>query len=373
MSTLKRAIGLEKSAYHPVQLDQQVTTSLDDIDGVPVEIIPNPENDGADSMASVYESLHNPATDPHHTFEIWFYKGVVRFFLIANDERSADTFRRGINNDYPDSELSHVDEGSDHPPFPTVTPEDSLAGAYVQKVHQNYGHQYLPIKLPGNWKAGNHPIAKIIGQMNGSEDARVVVQGVLRPVPDSWTKYGTVGSIFRLFDLIPPHDISANDAKNRLRWDDAGGLTKYVDAQTEQPAFATNLRILAISPDPGEASERASGVAGVFERKFKSESGARFRATPIDSRSEWVQQKRMRRFLDRMRYRYVNYETDTVLGAQELTAINIPSGDEEAPRINWKRGRSGAEVPVDRPKHSVPDLDDLEDDGDSGFVVGGDS
>lgn len=367
MGAIKRALGREKHAYHSVQLGQQVTTSFDQVDGVPVEVIPNPENDGAKSMASVYEGLHSPATNPVHAFEIWFYKGAVRFFFIVDDERSADTLRTNINNAYPDSQLLAVDEGSDHPPFPTVTSEDSVAGAYLWKGHRNYNHQYLPIPFSDDWERGNHPIANVIGQMDGSEDARIVVQGVFRPVHESWVEYGPVGSVFSFFDLIPPFDISAGDAKKQMQFSGDGDLTKFVSAQTEQPAFAVNLRVVAISPDPGEASDRVSGVAGVFERKFKSESGARLRAAPIDSRFESLQRRRMKRFLDRMRYRQPHNPTDTVLGAQELSALNIPSEEEEAPRIKWNRGRSGSEVPVDLPDHSVPDVDDLEIEG---IVIG---
>lgn len=354
MGTIARALCLERNTYHATQLGTRIESPIEDARGVLLEVIPNPDNHGPASMAAVYEAMYEPATNPVHSFEIWFHKGEARFFILADSEESADSIRRSIGNSYEDSIVKTVSSGGEA--FPTIVETDSVAGAYLQKAHPTENHEYLPIKYfaDGNgWLSDQNPIADIISHMRADKETSVIVQSTIEPVSNSeWTD----AKWYLVFDE------SASEIQEVYQNRGDSDLKRMVGKQTSQSPFVVNLRVLAISPSEHEARNRAQSVAGLMERRFTSEvSNIGLSATAVDAPFDFYQQRRMNRFIKRMCDRKMNYATCSGLGHKELTALHIPSGESNPPGINWEHSRSGSDAPVGRPEHTTPSLDDLDD------------
>ena len=352
----RRVLGFESNQYHAAQPvgpgDDPIEITAGDLResdrGVLLAITPNPENNGPESMAAVYESMHAPATQPVQSVEIWYHQGETRFYILANSEREADDIQRTITDNYPDTVVERIDDREEA--FPTIEPGDSAGGAYVQKDHPKENHEYYPIASIADegWNAEQMPIAEIISAMRVDGDSSVVVQAVLEPLPDSWTD-SWVSWL--------PDDQSAADVKERSEHE------SEIETMTSQAAFGVNLRILTISPDEATARDRTASVAGKFDRKFThSECGMGLKATAVDARTAGRQRKKMQKFIRLMTQRKRRVTTDTVLGHKELTCIHVPQKEAGAPGINWKHSSSGAQAPVERPEHQELTADDIDED-----------
>lgn len=353
MGRIGRLAGLEKGKYHAAQLPEKIETTGDGFEGRLLEVTPNPENNGPGSMASVYESLWEPATAPVQSFEIWFHGGEARFFFLADSPGSADTIRRTISDNYPDSVVEAVDPTDEW--FPTITPADSVVGAHAVKHHpeERHDHLYLPIAYFADgdgWPPEQMPIAELISAMQAGKETSVVLQVTFKALPASWTN-----------KTIPFFDESSETIKQDYRENGETDYKRMVEKQTVQSPFAANIRVLAVSPDEVEARNRASAVAGKLERKYISTCGMRLTTKPVYGRTDGRQRTHLKKHINRMRNRVHHPATDTVLGNEEMTALHIPQKEAGAPGIGWKYARSGSDAPVERPEHSVPNLDDVDD------------
>jgi len=90
--------------------------------GILLRIRPFKENQGVVDGAGLLQSVHDVTTNfrgkntsDHHSFEVWFDEGKVKFFMHAATEAAADKFRRRVGNNYANSEVFPVDGGAASP------------------------------------------------------------------------------------------------------------------------------------------------------------------------------------------------------------------------------------------------------------------
>lgn len=358
MGRLKRLLGFEKYEYHPVEWDRDIETTTRDIDGVLMKITPYPENNGILAAAGLLQSIHDAHTRGVHSFEIWFVDGRIQFFVRAADEEAADRFRRRISSNYSDSDVLELEAG-DVVAFPHIREGEYLAGATVKKEHPQYNVDYLPIR---HFKDGEgweqDPYKEVLGSMLSDDETRVIVQVTMQAVPESWTQKKGIGDMSvdevadtlrqpRVKGWINPREIEPNKKDK--------DAAKLVEEARHKPAFGTNIRVLAISENPREASNRAAGVSRTFKKYYNSVSEMGLRPTPIDGRTKAMQRRRMRKHVKRMRDRSLA-DDGSILTVEELAGVaHIPEGDIPTPQIEWKYSRSGEDVPADAPGHTVPD------------------
>lgn len=355
MGRVARLLGRESHTYHSLPWHDRVETSVDELEGVLMKVTPYPENNGIVAAAGLLQSIHDSHTRGVHSFEVWFADGRFQFYVTAADETAAESFRRRIASNYSDSDVVELETGVG---FPHVDPGDHLAGARVTKGHPQYDIDYLPIRHFDDgegWESD--PYKEVLSAMLASDQTRVVVQVLMRAVPESWTDARGLGLL----------DDSVDDVAAQLRSKEIRGwwnmyevepnekdkqAAKLVEQMRHKPAFGTNINVLAISPDDGEASNRAAGVARTFKKYYNSISEMGLRPTPVDGRTRWGQRRRLARHLERMRSRSITTRHGCVLSTKELAGVaHLPDGDIPTPQIEWTYSRTGEDVPADAPQH----------------------
>lgn len=354
MGRLKRLLGREKHTHHSLEWPETIETAVSDVDGEFMKITPYPENNGIVAAAGLLQSIHDAHTRGVHSFEIWFADGRFQFYVLADDETAAESFRRRIASNYSDSDVVDLGGGVG---FPPVNEGEHLAGARVTKRHPQYNIDYLPIR---HFRDGEgwemDPYKEVLSAMLADDETRVVVQVLMQAVPESWTDAKGLGIL----------DNSVDDVAAQLRSKDIKGwidmyevepnekdkqAATLVEEMRHKPAFGTNINVLAISRNPTEASNRVAGVGRTFKKYYNSVSEMGLQPTPVDGRTPALQKRRLRRHLERMRSRSIT-SAGCVLSVEELAGVaHLPNGDIPTPQIEWTYSRSGEDVPADAPQH----------------------
>jgi len=230
-------------------------------------------------------------------------------------------------------------EGGDA--FPPVNEEDYVAGAELSLRK----HRYYPIHHRSDSEGfESDPYSEITSEMLSDSETRVVVQVVFKPAPMSWTESGGLFGGDSVDDVAE----SLRDGHVKGWWEPRireastkeKEAAKIVEQQRGAIAYHTNIRVMAISPDPDEAGARARGVSELFVKYYNSATEQGFKATPADPSG---MESHVRRMFDR---RYDDREM--ILTVDELaSAAHIPNADIETPRIDWRHQQSGGRIPAD--------------------------
>lgn len=353
LGKLKRLTGAEERFCHPIQWHDGVDSlGTDDLGGVLLKIIPYQESEGVRSGVEMLRSLHEEATRDINSFEIWFEQGEIHFYIYAANEDAAEKVRRKVRGSYPDAQVVTVESGM---AFPHIDPDEYVAGSRIVKEDPI---QYLPVRRydDDEWEHDD-PYTQVLGSMISTDETRVVIQGVMRAVPKAWTNGD--GS---------PDGASAAGKARDLR---AGGVTGWIpgatireyeptktdeiragilEEQARKPAFEVNLRVLAISPSPEEAANRAQDVSSSYSTYYDTRARQGLKPYPVTAVAETFQRTKMKRHINDMRYRSVEPKQSCIMTFKELGGVcHIPSGDIPTQYIEWKRTRSGGEIPRGAP------------------------
>ena len=349
----KRLTGREAKFCHPVpanDLSGAVETS--DVGGVLLKITPYQESDGVVSGIEMLRALYEVATRDINSFEIWFDEGQIHFYLYCSTSDAAEKARRKIRGSYPNAQVVEIKSGK---VFPAIGEDEYLAAARIDK--ENPIH-YLPIRRHDDdeWEHDD-PYTQVLGEMVSTDDTRVAVQGTMRAVPKSWTNGDG-----------DPGGWSASERAEKLRSNDVKGWIpdvtvreveptdteiKQADIISEQhrkPAFEVNVRVLAISPSPQEAANRAQGVATSYSTYYDTQARQGLEPIPLTSRVSNIQRASLRKHVRDMRQRNLDPEQAFIMTFKEGGgAFHIPSGEIPVQQIQWKRTRSGGDIPRGAP------------------------
>lgn len=175
--------------YDATQLpiDEPLVQPPESAPGILLRIRPFKENQGVVDGAGLLQSVHDVTTNfrgkntsDHHSFEVWFDEGKVKFFMHAATEAAADKFRRRVGNNYANSEVFPVDGGA---AFPVIDPDEYVAGAWLEMEKL----PYYPIRHHNSDEWATDPYGEITSEMLSLDDSTVVTQVVFRPAKQSWT------------------------------------------------------------------------------------------------------------------------------------------------------------------------------------------
>lgn len=338
-------------SYTATRLNESLSQSADDVPGTLLQLVPHTENDGMVAMSRVLRSIHDVQMEglvrrrnvsDHHSFELWFDDGKIKFFMHAGTAGAADTLTSRVESSYPEADVFPVSgTGAGFPPIGT---EDYVAAANVQLEQ----HHYYPIR---QFRLGEgfdrDPYSEIASEMLTTNDSHVVVQVIFRPEPNDWTdgSWGLVSSNPSVDDIAEslkqgqvagwrdPHvrDPSQKDKQ----------AAKIIEQQRGKAAYNVTFRVLAISPDEGEAVARCKGVSEMFERHYNATTEQGFDASPVAPAqvSEFVRDAYNRTWEDR----------SVILTIDELVGTAHLAREEEVttPNIKWKTAKSGSHMTPD--------------------------
>lgn len=316
--------------------------------GVLLRIRPFETDQGIVDGAGFLRSLHDVSTtlrgknaSSTTSFEVWFDRGRLGFYLHAATADAAAKLRRRIGSHYTDAEVVEV---TDDPAFPVVDPGDFAAGARIESQRVTY----YPIRQHHVEGFEEDPYGDLTGELLAGDDTSVVTQIVFRPAKDSWTS----GSRCRrdgvdelAYSLRQGTSVGWLNPRRRPPTESDKRAAELIERQRGRQAFHTNVRVLAVSPEPDEARARAAGVAGVFTKRYNSPTGQGFTDVPVHHRVDRFRARKLRMFLRRMAERRL-LDRGMTLTVDELAGIaHVPGEGLETSAVDWRRSRRGGHVP----------------------------
>lgn len=346
------------SAHQP---PENIETKPEDLPGELLNIRPYAENTGISGGAELLRAVHDPEkglfgrnNSDAHSFEIWHDNGKLKFFMHAANEEAADDFKRRVATNYSDSVTTTVEDRA----FPEINEDDYVVGSYCTMKKG----VYFPIR---HFEDGDgfetDPYADLTADMLSDEDTRIVMQVVFKAAREDWTQGG-------FFNSNSVHDVAEGLRNGRCDgWINPTikdptskelASADIVESQVGEPAFHTNIRILAISPDKQKAKQRVRSLSRKFHKFYESTTQQSLEGNNIstknwDGLSPHVERMRNRTWTDR----------SMIMSIHELAGVaHIPNRNEvQTPNIEWVFGQSGGRVPPEMDWDVEVDEDDLYD------------
>ncbi|WP_137290936.1 hypothetical protein [Natronorubrum halophilum] len=321
-----------------------------DTPGTLLRIRPYKENEGVVDGAGVLQSVHDVTTNyrgkntsDHHSFEVWFDEGKIKFHMHAATEAAADKFRRRVGNNYANSEVFPVEAGY---AFPVIDPDEYVAGAWLEMEKI----PYYPIRHHNSGGFETDPYGEITSEMLSLDESTVVTQVVFRPAKRSWTdgdrfKHNSVDELAHA--LRQGTSVGWINPRTRPPSAKDKQAAKTIEQQRGQQAFHVNIRVLAASSKQEEAEARAHGVAGMFRKCYNAITEQGLDDNPVWHRREGKRAKRLKKFVQRMSDREW-IDRHMIMTVDELAGVaHIPNSEIETPKIDWRYTQRGDRIPTD--------------------------
>lgn len=382
----------ETTGYEAVPVDDELVDLLaGDADRPAVTVRPHKDNGGIEAMDEVLEALHTVEKEsprlsretrnvsPAHTFEMRYARPdpsterVVTLQYVPGSDATAGTFRRQLQNQYPDSQVEET-EATLLPGAADAATDDReryVAGATLDLRR----YSLYPIKnvdLPG---FRSDPTGSVLEEMVGTQeddaaDADVVVQIQFKPAARDWTQGIDGGPSIKTlsYNLTQPsyekhrlplgripllgvvtgripglgyekieHDPSKVDRQ----------AAKLLEQQQGEKGWRLSLRVLAVSDDPDVAISRASKTAGMFRNFYESNTEQTFAPTPLDADTvpDVVERAGRRQFGSDEKHKITKSQRE-VAGL-----VNVPEAEHVSTnKLRWSLARPGEGIPPGTPR-----------------------
>lgn len=333
--------------------------------------VPKANEKGALAAEQMFSSLHGllkmtPETQEHIGFEICGSVDGIHFYAFT-PAHLKDFVESQVYAQYPNAEIRQI--------------EDYLPGAvgsgFVKAAYLVLAKEYfLPIRTFRDFEVD--PLAAITSTLSKlAVSEQVVIQILLRPLPDVWQKAGhdyvamvragatpvSIGVqdlkavIIKELKLLPEHFLKAifkpgeayppadrmSAAGSRLSPGAELGI-KAIDLKLSKLGFETLIRVLAVAESEETASGRLRGAVASF-RQFSTSDLNSFEARELGFGSP------TKIFVEESINRYFNDSQTYVLTNEELgTIFHMPSISVETPSISWtpsKRGEPPLNLPIE--------------------------
>ncbi len=340
-----------------VEFEEPFVQHPESAPGILLRIRPFKENQGVVDGAGLLQSVHDVTTNfrgkntsDHHTFEVWFDEGKIKFYMHAATEAAADKFRRRVGNNYANSEVFPVEGGS---AFPVIERDEYVAGAWLEMEKL----PYYPIRHHNSEEWETDPYGEITSEMLSLDDSKVVTQVVFRPAKQSWTggdrfKHNNVDDLAHA--LRQGTSVGWLNPRTRPASEKDKQAAKTIEQQRGQQAFHVNIRVVAISVDKDEAEARARGVAGMFRKYYNAITEQGLDDTPVWHRKEAKRASQLKQHVTRMADREWT-DRRMIMTVDELAGVaHIPNNEIETPNIDWRYTQRGDRVPADAGQYEPP-------------------
>ncbi len=335
---------------HPVtQIEEDITQMATQTPGELIHFVPDKDNGGMGTMATVWGRLHAPeisklrgnVTDPL-AFEVYYDGKTVGLYAQTSVDR-AETLQTRLKGTYPESRIDPVDAGD--PGFPSIEAGEYVAGAtFSTKQHSHY-------PLCGWGDLDDDPYTDIIEEMT-TGDSRVVFQIVARDEPDSWTR-GTDGGLLGSGTPGIPEKVKQLEAGESVGWrnpdtrdptEEEKTKASIIEDELGKRGFNTTIRVLVIGDDEDEVQRRCSELSDLLEGAYEA------RKTEQELVASPVSERRLRAFIDACHARAWE-DNRTILTVGELAALgHPPEGDALSnPAMLWALGDLGPGIPPTHP------------------------
>lgn len=340
-------------------LDEPYVQQPESAPAVLLRIRPYKENQGVVDGAGLLQSVHDVTTNfrgkntsDHHSFEVWYDEGKIKFYMHAATEGAADKFRRRVGNSYANSEVFPVEDGY---AFPVIEPDEYVAGAWMEMEKM----PYYPIRHHNAEGWETDPYGEITSEMLSTDESRVITQVVFRPAKQSWTdgdrfKHNSVDDLAH--GLRQGTSVGWMDPTTRPASAKDKQAAKTIEEQRGEQAFHVNIRILAISPSPDEAEARARGVSGMYRKYYNAVTEQGLDDKPVWHHRKTLRARSLRNHVQRMADREW-LDRRMIMTVDELAGVaHIPNDEIETPRIDWRYTQRGDRIPADAARYDDTDV-----------------
>ncbi|MEZ3117306.1 hypothetical protein RYH80_15425 [Halobaculum sp. MBLA0147] len=344
--------------YEPVHFNRELRTALQEAlsvhkDSAVLGLRPYREGDGLLVGEEFVSGLHTyiweysktqhllsgeiiGAPDPV-SYEFWWDGEYLDLNYIVPNDRSYAALNELVSDYYPDSELTTRERV-----WPEVGSHYYVSGGTFELKNPRYRPiETYEIDEEANYKPDRDPdpLKSLTGSIAARTDEKVLVQVVMRPAANNWTKgrfyeepAETIGKYYDMqqFEKTGPFSYRNRDPKE---WEQ--DYSDYLKGLDEQTAFDVNIRYFVFSPRAQSASRTASDIGQTFERRFQTPKyKQRFKALPIHAvnMEDALTRAGRRDLVDR----------EVTLTATELAGIvHPPNKTVVSPAISWTNSGGG--------------------------------
>ncbi len=340
-----------RSGHQPHEITPEFYKEIseNETDGRLLKISPYPENEGMEASEEFLQSVHDlrPSMlglknqSKTYGFEIWFTGGKIQFFFFAPDETTEKKFRKQLDAEFPQAKIIEKSQK-----FPDLYEQDYVAGSELELKRSNY----YPIKSSRGVREFIHdPYRLITSDMVSKDENRVFIQILFKPALHSWTKGGPLGG-------INPWQQTMEDTARSLKQDkltegvgqsaerkatrEERNLAQVIATQEGLPAYHANIRVLTISPYPGEARSNAWSIAKTFEQSYQEAGDQTLVQRPLNG-------KFLREMVVDMSAREL-VQNGMTLTVPELAAVaHVPNESIQTPAVQWNYTQTGGRLPAE--------------------------
>jgi len=332
---------------------------------------PAKENDGITAGVGLLKNLHDVRLDRaagvtrnvSHTYghELWHEDGKIQFVWRAPNETTALDLTDKIENRY-DADVSPTQRV-----FPTVEPEDYVAGATVHLTDSFW----KPIKSPLTEKGDEDPITDEDpygdittdmeftprsgpdGDRITADECRVLVQTMFSPARDVWSRGGAWGENVkdkargRTKPSYSASWLGAVREKEPTR--DDRKAADILQRQYGEKGYYVTMRVFVVSPYRQVAEDYARTVAGDYRRYYESFTQQGLAPEPIapggmvDVLTDAVTRRHRVSTRDRLAV-----GGKCLLNVYGLAAVaHLPNEEINSPAVDWYEMETGPGVPPD--------------------------
>ncbi|WP_114578619.1 type IV secretory system conjugative DNA transfer family protein [Saliphagus sp. LR7] len=210
----------------------------------------------------------------------------------------------------------------------------------------------------------NDPYGSITAEMIGERESDVVsdiaVQTIFEPAPGDWWKGGLLGTSIddvadelksptKEFGMVDALKYEAKPEQSTLEGETREAsekdrtASKIVREQRGEKGFRLNVRILAVSDDPDQATARVEETAQMFDGYYESATEQGFEICP-----QW--DKKLRKTLNRA-FGRERADRRMIMGVRAAAGLmHIPNDTINTQDVDWSLTSHAGDVPADAPR-----------------------
>jgi len=258
------------------------------------------------------------------SFEIVAFPQLIKFYVSAPKSLS-ETVEKQINGVYPDAEIISSPEYNLFPEKGRVAFTNLVLDKDSYKGIRTY--EELP----------NDAMAAITSSMSKvTKGEALAMQVVITPAGSEWRNAGK-----KYVNKV--RENNADPEKKKMDVDD--DVMASIEKKCEKPGFYTDIRLVSVAENDGEAVTNLGSLLSVFDQ-FNKEGSNKLKKKGTSNKKE---------FITDFIYRIPSEES--ILNTAELATIfHFPNQSVKTPNINWltsKRAPAGGRVPDIKENMSV--------------------
>lgn len=308
-----------------------------------------------------YETSGRKNVSPIYDFEMWYEKGIIKFFVHTKEKDAQLHLRKQLSVHFPESEFQ--------------TPEDKLINIdtddYIVCANLQLKRPFFePIST------NNEPYENVFAELDNKDETKALIQHLFKPADPDWTdtiRESAEEYAERLRNQEKSIKGKFGLKKSKIQDSDASDQARLVENQVGEKGFNVRIRLIIANPNKRKLLETVKHLNNMYEIEFEAPSGQTLTMNTLN------REKKVKKFIKELTAREAKnlseyrgiidsikeigntflpgnlYKKRLIMSSEELSNIaHIPTESDtpEAP-ISWSR------IPSARIPPGLKDFPDL--------------